>query len=97
MLKFDAKPCFVRGGVGMRELQLEGFTAAAGEGPEVEVMYKGPFREVRGDDGQVFSRGRRVAVPAVAAERLRAGDLASQFVVFGPTPARPATVTACGN
>ena len=54
MLKFDPKPCFVRDGVGMRELQLEGFEPARGGG--VEVMYKGPFREVR-DDGGRCSRG----------------------------------------
>lgn len=29
-LKFDAQPCFVRHGVGMRELQLEGFRPAGG-------------------------------------------------------------------
>src|SRR5439155_15626429 len=46
MLKFDTKPCFVRNGVGMRELQLEGFAPAAEGGPEVEVMYRGPFREL---------------------------------------------------
>jgi catechol 2,3-dioxygenase-like lactoylglutathione lyase family enzyme len=50
MLKFDSKPCFVRGGVGMRELQLEAFApAATGDDGEVEVMYKGPFREIRDD------------------------------------------------
>ena len=32
MLKFDAKPCFVRDGVPMRELQLEGFTPGASDG-----------------------------------------------------------------
>ena len=57
MLKFDAKPCFVRNGVGMRELQLEGFAPAIAEGLELEVMYKGPFREVRDDGGRVFAAG----------------------------------------
>ena len=97
MLKFDAKPCFVRNGIGMRELQLEGFapTDAVGSG-EVEVMYKGPFREVRDDEGRVYTRGRRVSVPAPAADRLRAGELSASFVVFPATAARPNTVTACG-
>jgi catechol 2,3-dioxygenase-like lactoylglutathione lyase family enzyme len=96
MLKFDSKPCFVRGGVGMRELQLEGFAPAAEQGGEVEVMYKGPFRELRDDEGRVFARGRRVAVPGCVAVRLRAGELAAQFTVFEPAAARPAAVTACG-
>lgn len=97
MLKFDTKPCFVRGGVGMRELQLEGFTPAAPGGGEFEVMYRGPFREVRDEEGRVYPRGRRVAVPAAAAARFRAGDLAAQFTVFEPTAARAAVVTACGS
>jgi SAM-dependent methyltransferase len=96
MLKFDAKPCFVRGGVGMRELQLEGFAPDGSDGVAVEVMYRGPFREVRDDDGRVFRRGQRVSVSPTVANRLRAGDLAGQFVVFEPAAARPATLTACG-
>jgi hypothetical protein len=97
MLKFDSKPCFVRGGVGMRELQLEGFApSAAGDG-ELEVMYRGPFREVRDDEGRVFPRGRRVTVPAAVAGRLRTGEQSAQFAVFERTAARPAVVTACGG
>lgn len=95
MLKFDARPCFVRGGIGMRELQLEGFAPADSDGPAVEVMYKGPFREVRDDEGRVFPRGQRVSVPAGAADRLRGGELARQFCVFEPTPSH--AVTACGS
>jgi hypothetical protein len=97
MLKFDSKPCFVRGGVGMRELQLEGFAPPRTTGSEVEVMYKGPFREVRDDQGRVYPRGRRVGVSAAVADQLRASELSAQFVVFQPQPNRPETVTACGN
>jgi catechol 2,3-dioxygenase-like lactoylglutathione lyase family enzyme len=97
MLKFDAKPCFVRDGVGMRELQLEAFTPNGGNAAAVEVMYKGPFRELRDDEGRVFIRGRRVSVSEAVAERLRSPELAAQFTVFPPTADRPATVTACGS
>ena len=97
MLKFDPKPCFVRGGVGMRELQLEGFVPTVSIGGEVEVMYKGPFREVRDDEGRVYPRGRRVAVPAATADRLRGGDVGGQFTVFEPKATRPQMATACGN
>lgn len=97
MLKFDSKPCFVRGGVGMRELQLEGFVPAASNGGEVEVMYRGPFREVRDDDGRAYPRGRRVAVPAATADRLGGGDMSGQFTVFEPLATRPQVVTACGT
>jgi hypothetical protein len=94
MLKFDTKPCFVRGGIGMRELQLEGFAPSLPKG-EVEVMYKGPFRELRDDEGRVFPRGRRVAVPSSVADRLRGSELAAQFTIFDPTSARQQTMTAC--
>jgi catechol 2,3-dioxygenase-like lactoylglutathione lyase family enzyme len=97
MLKFDAKPCFVRGGVGMRELQLEGFAPATTNGAEVEVMYKGPFRELTDDEGRVYARGRRVTVPAAVADRLRGGEMSGQFTVFEAQFRRPQTVTACGT
>ena len=97
MLKFDSKPCFVRGGIGMRELQLEGFLPAEPSGPAVEVMYKGPFREVRDDEGQVYPRGRRVSVPGATADRLRVGEWTSQFAGFETRTNRPEVVTACGT
>jgi catechol 2,3-dioxygenase-like lactoylglutathione lyase family enzyme len=97
MLKFDSKPCFVRGGVGMRELQLEGFVPPRTMGSDVEVMYKGPFREVKDDEGQVYPRGRRVCVSAAVADQLRAGDLSAWFVVFPPQTTPSQGVAACGK
>jgi catechol 2,3-dioxygenase-like lactoylglutathione lyase family enzyme len=97
MLKFDTKPCFVRNGVGMRELQLEAFAPVPAGEVTVEVMYRGPFCEIRDDAGRLFVRGRRVLVPAAVAERLRAPEFAGQFTVFEPTAPRPATVTACST
>lgn len=97
MLKFDAGPCFVRGGVGMRELQLEAFVPSAPEGGEVEVVYKGPFREVRDDEGRVYPRGRRVLVPTTVADRLRSGEGASQFTVFEARDRRHGSTTACAS
>jgi catechol 2,3-dioxygenase-like lactoylglutathione lyase family enzyme len=81
LVKFDAKPCFQREGVAMREQQLEGFKAVGGQ-CRVAVVYKGPFRQVIGDDGTVFVRGERVQVDAAVAERLR-GEVAGQFLVLG--------------
>jgi catechol 2,3-dioxygenase-like lactoylglutathione lyase family enzyme len=84
MLKFDSKPCFIRDGIGMRELQLEGFLPAEPCGPLVEVMYQGPFREVRDDEGRVYRRGRRVSIPGTIAKSLGAEAPTGQFVLFGP-------------
>ena len=82
LLKFDARPCFVRDGVAMRETQVEAWKAGAPSGLAVTVVYKGPFREIRDDLGHVFPRGRRVGIDAVAAERLRSPEWAAQFLIL---------------
>ena len=82
MEKFDAKPCFVREGIGLRELQLAGFKPG-GSAPAVTVLYKGPLREVTDDAGRVYRRGERVTTDAATAERLTRGPLADQFAIFG--------------
>jgi hypothetical protein len=79
MVKFDAAPCFVVGGAQLRELQLVGWKGGE-EGPRAEVLYRGPFREVRDDAGHVYRRGERVRVGAAAADRLRRGPLADSFL-----------------
>ena len=82
MLKFDTKPCFVRAGVGMRELQLEGWKVSNGEAETVELMYKGPFKCVTDDHGHEFVRGVRVMVSPATAVELRKGAMADSFVAF---------------
>jgi hypothetical protein len=97
LLKFDAKPCFVRHGIGMREQQLEGYKPVAADGaPEVEVVYKGPLAKVEDEDGRVYPRGVRVRVPAAAASGLCAGEGAGQFTVLEAIN-RCDTATACGS
>jgi SAM-dependent methyltransferase len=81
LVKLDAKPCFQREGVAMREQQLEAFKPAVSAG-RVPVIYKGPFRQVTADDGTVLPRGERVSLNAVEATRLRASEAAGQFLVL---------------
>lgn len=100
LLKYDARPCFVRDGVAMREMQLEAFapgdpgpgTAAAGIEDSVEVLYRGPLKEITDDAGRVYPRGRRVRVPCAVADRLAAPPLADHFTRFVP-----AVAAACGR
>jgi hypothetical protein len=84
MVKFDAQPCFVRQGIGLRELQLEGFKPAevAANGT-VEAIYTGPFEQVDAG-GVVLRRGRRTRVSAQVAALLMASN--GTYVVFD-TPA----------
>ena len=79
----------------MRELQLEGFVASTPAEGEIEVLYKGPFSEVRDESGRVYPRGSRVVVPVSVAERLRSS--AQEFVVFQQSPASHSPVEACGR
>jgi catechol 2,3-dioxygenase-like lactoylglutathione lyase family enzyme len=68
MVKFDAKPCFVREGVAMRELQLEAYKEGAAAPGGAAVLYKGPFRQVADDAGNVLPRGEWVQLKGAAAE-----------------------------
>ncbi|HKB01772.1 MAG TPA: ArsI/CadI family heavy metal resistance metalloenzyme [Gemmataceae bacterium] len=95
MLKFDAQPCFVRHGVGMRELQLEGFRPAdtTGNGA-VEALYIGPFDQLV-VGGVILRRGRRTRVPAHVATQLRVAN--GSFVVFDHPAGQPKHAADCGG
>jgi len=85
LLKFDAKPCFVRDGIGLRELQLEGRKAARPAGGKpVTVLYKGPCRQVTDDAGTAYMRGERTMIDAARADQLRRSQIAEQFLFFPP-------------
>jgi hypothetical protein len=81
LVKLDAKPCFQREGVAMREQQLEGFKPAV-RGGNVTVIYKGPFRQVTADDGTVLVRGERITLGSGEAARLKTGAAAEQFLIL---------------
>jgi catechol 2,3-dioxygenase-like lactoylglutathione lyase family enzyme len=80
MVKFDAKPCFVRNGIAMRELQLEGYKAPVIQTSEkVVALYTGPLDEFE-SDGHRFVRGRRVMAPRSIVDRLQQSGIG--LVVF---------------
>jgi catechol 2,3-dioxygenase-like lactoylglutathione lyase family enzyme len=91
LLQLDAKPCYTRQGIDMRETQIEAWKPSQPSGRTVTVVYKGPFRELRDDRGNVFPRGRRVTADAALAERLRAPEMAAHFLVLDPPAAGPAS------
>jgi len=96
LLKFEAKPCFVRAGVGMRELQLEGFAPAVPSNDRIEMVYRGPHRSLTLDDGTTLLRGVRVSVAANAARELQRGESAGQFTTFPSIVKRATEATSCG-
>ncbi len=77
-----AKPCFTVGEVRMHEMRIMAYKPAAQADCTAEVMYKGPLSQVSDDLGHAYPRGRRVSVPAAAAEMLQQGAAAGQFVFF---------------
>jgi catechol 2,3-dioxygenase-like lactoylglutathione lyase family enzyme len=82
MLKFDAKPCFVRDGVAMRETQIEAWKPAPLGERTATVIYKGPFLEMKDDAGNIFRRGQRVMADAATADRLAAQAPADAFLIL---------------
>lgn len=81
MLKFDAKPCFVREGIPMRETQIEAWKPGVNTESLVSVLYKGPFAEIRDDEGNVFRRGEWVKVSREKVARLGTPEWATQFLI----------------
>jgi catechol 2,3-dioxygenase-like lactoylglutathione lyase family enzyme len=83
--KFGASCCLRQGDVGMRELLLVATRPAGSRFDLMQaVVYRGPFRELRDDQGKVFPRGVAVSISGAAAEVLRSGPAADQFAFLTP-------------
>jgi len=81
--KFSSAPCFQQDGIGMRESLVSARKApAAADTGQRFVLYKGPYRQVVDDAGQVYPRGARVLVGAQSWAQLKAGPCADQFTFF---------------
>jgi catechol 2,3-dioxygenase-like lactoylglutathione lyase family enzyme len=74
--------CFKIEGVEFRKLQLVG-RRPADAAPAHTVLYKGPMKQVTGDDGTVFRRGEAVMVSDATWQALRHGPAAGQFSFIG--------------
>ncbi len=88
--KWDSQPWQVVEGIEFRSVTL---TAVKGDGDVCldrghAVIYKGPFSEVRDDEGHVFPRGERMAVCERTYRQLTEGPYSQDFI--GITPPQPA-------
>jgi hypothetical protein len=73
--------CFQLNGVELREMRLIGWKPAEPpSAPYRYLLYKGPLAQVTDEDGVVYRRGDKVAVPAARWQLLRQGPAAGQFV-----------------
>lgn len=93
--KFGSSPCFVAGGVEMRELKLWADKPAAAGQDDRFVLYKGPLKQVQDDQGTVYPRGQRVRVGQKQWSPLKSGPAAESFVIFAAEPL--VTLGKCGS
>jgi hypothetical protein len=84
--KWDAAPWQVVEGIEFRSVTL---TAVKGEGKTCidrghAVIYRGPFAEVRDEEGHIFPRGERIAVCERTYRFLTGGPLKDEFIGIVP-------------
>jgi len=53
------------------------------------VIYRGPYSEVRDDEGHVYPRGQRIAVSARTYSFLTEGPLKDEFIAINPAQPKP--------
>lgn len=94
--KWQAEPWRTVGGIEFRAVTLVAAKPAGGARVDRghAVIYRGPFAEVRDDEGHVFPRGERMAVCAGTYRLLTEGPYADDFVGI-PPPADAGERTWC--
>lgn len=80
--KWEERPFRTVGGIKFRSVTVTGRKGKDGPGGEANqtLIYRGPWRRVEADGGQVFRRGERVAVCPKTFDRLRAEPYQGQMV-----------------
>jgi catechol 2,3-dioxygenase-like lactoylglutathione lyase family enzyme len=86
-VKFGDKAWFEHDGVQMREIKAVAYKPLAAAPARRDVIYRGPFRQIRDDQGNLYPRGERTAVPAAAWTLLRQSPQAELFVFIEPDAA----------
>lgn len=88
--KWDDRPWRVEGGIEFRSVTLTAVKAE--DRPCLDhghaVIYRGPFAEVRDDEGHVFPRGERIAVCERTYRLLTEGPYQGEFIGIQPAEAR---------
>jgi catechol 2,3-dioxygenase-like lactoylglutathione lyase family enzyme len=80
LVKFGSAPSFTLQKVQLRETILQALKPSDAESQRIQVMYKGPFRELIDDAGQVFRRGERSWISPARWEFICSGPLEESFV-----------------
>src|SRR5262249_27349743 len=97
LTKFDTSPCFQQSGVAMRELRLTAWKPDdEPSDPGGVVLYKGPFRQVSDEEGNIYRRGERRVVNARSWKLLKGGPAAEQFMFVPAVQTRLGAVFGSG-
>lgn len=90
-LKFETKPWRTVEGIEFRSVTLQAWKGKQGAcyDRNQAVVYRGPFKEARDDDGHRYPRGRRIAVCEKTFHLLQSAPYAGSFVFLEPREALP--------
>jgi arsenite methyltransferase len=102
IVELQSEPWAVVRGIEFRSMTIVAWKAAEGDAVDCNeaVIYRGPWREVRGDDGQLLRRGERTAVSRATFERLGSEPYAASVHRIAPhapvDPAEASAFSCCG-
>lgn len=84
--KYESEPWQIVEGIEYRSVTVLAWKGDVGPGIEKNqaVIYKGPFKQVEDEDGNVFERGERMAVSAATFKRMTSEPYAEQMVPVEP-------------
>ncbi len=82
LTKYGSRACFTAGEAEMRETMLEAFKPKLPAEESVWAMYKGPFAELKLDNGMTMLRGKRAHIPREIIEPLMASAARDCFTVI---------------
>ncbi|MGK0187392.1 MAG: arsenite methyltransferase [Verrucomicrobiales bacterium] len=89
LLKFETAPWRTVEGIDFRSVTVQAWKGKEGACIDKNhaILYKGPFSEVRDDDGHTFPRGVRVAVCEKLFDLFKSGPYTDSFEFIEPTNA----------
>jgi len=82
LTKYGSRACFTVEGVELRETMIEAIKPMPVTDQRVAVTYRGPFAEIKLDDGSILRRGRRSLLPAAVIEQMQSTEIADSLVVL---------------
>lgn len=90
--KWDQDPWQVVEGIEFRSVTITAVKPASEACLDVgqAVIYKGPFAEVRDDEGHIYPRGERIAVCQRSFDFLTQGPMKEDFIGINPAVPKPA-------